>query len=238
MCGRFTLTVRHLAEVAEAARATVDPEFVAMHRPRFNVAPTSRHFIVRVDDGRRELVPADWGLVNSWAKSRSVGAKQFNARSETAAVKPAFRAAFRARRCIVPVDGFYEWRGPRGAREPMRFHAPDDRLLWLAGLYESWTCGETGEVIPTFALLTTEANEVVCPVHDRMPVILDERGIDAWLSPSTTDATTLQVLLRPAHAETLAAAPASRRLNSATVDEPSLLVPEPLEGPPQLRLFG
>jgi putative SOS response-associated peptidase YedK len=238
MCGRFTLTIHHLADVAEAVAASLDSDAAARHRPRFNVAPTSRHVLVRVLEARRQLVSADWGLVPSWAAGRPGATRPFNARSETAATKPAFRGAFRSRRCIVPVDGFYEWRGPKGAREPVRFHAPDARVLWLAGLYEPSTDPDTGEVTTSFALLTTEANELVRPVHDRMPVILDAAGIEAWLEDRTSDVRALTSLLRPAPADALTSTPASRRLNTATLDEPSLLDAEPPVATPQLRLFG
>ncbi|MBM4357172.1 MAG: SOS response-associated peptidase [Deltaproteobacteria bacterium] len=236
MCGRFTLTVATLSEVARSIGAIIEPGVLEAYRPRYNVGPTSRHFVARLVEGRRELIDAEWGLVTSWAASRPGATRPINARSETAAEKPTFRAAFRSRRCVVPVDGFYEWRGPKGAREPVRFHAPDARILWLAGLYESFTMPTTGEVMTTFALLTTEANDVVRPVHDRMPVLLDGPGIAGWLSDRPFDLGALRALLRPAPASTLEARPASRRLNVATIDEPSLLEPDP--APAQLRLFG
>lgn len=236
MCGRFTLTVHKLGDVAEEVAAFVDADDASTYRPRFNIAPTSRHWIVRLEAGRRELVPAHWGLVNSWAKDRSVGSKQFNARGETVAVKPAFRAAFRARRCVVPVDGFYEWRGPKTARSPVWFHAPDRSLVWLAGLYEVWTEPVTGELLPSFTLITTSANELVAPIHDRMPVLLDAAGIEAWLDTSGPHARDAGTLLVPAPSNALAFFPVSRRVNTVRDDDAGLLEPEVEALSPQLGL--
>ncbi|MBM4363542.1 MAG: SOS response-associated peptidase [Deltaproteobacteria bacterium] len=237
MCGRFTLTVRHLADVAAAVEAFLEPEHAALHRPRYNVAPTSQHFILRLEESRRLLVPASWGLVNRWAPDRTGAARQFNARCETVSVKPAYRAAFRSRRCAVPIDGFYEWRGPRGAREPVRFHARDERVLWLAGLYEDWTSPETGEVTLSFSVLTTEANAVVRPVHDRMPVLLDLDGLPTWLDVEARNDAALRALMVPAPDACLVMTPASCRVGSVRDDDPSLLEPDPERAPRQLGLF-
>lgn len=238
MCGRFTLTVRQLAEVAADVGAFVEDEFVASHRPRYNVAPTSRHWIVRLEAGRRELVPASWGLVPSWAKDRAIGARQINARAETVAEKPAFRAAFRARRCLVPIDGFYEWRGPKGAREPVWFHAADRSVLWLAGLFEGWTEPSTGEVLTSFTVLTTEPNAEVREVHDRMPVILSRQGLATWLETPATNDVALRALLVPAPDDRLAVHPVSRRVNAVQADDPGLVEPVYETSPRQLGLFG
>ncbi|MSP23740.1 MAG: SOS response-associated peptidase [Myxococcales bacterium] len=221
MCGRFTLTVAHLADVAEVIGATLSTELAAMYRPRFNVAPTNRHYIVRPAGGSRELVSAAWGLVPHFAKDRSIGHKLINARSESVAEKPAFRVAFRTNRCVVPADGFYEWTGPKSARQPMWFHAEDRAILWLAGLSATWTEPSTGEVHRTFAIVTTPANDVVRPVHDRMPAVLALPDIARWL-----DGPDPAALLVPARHALLVASPASRRLNSPRHDDPQLLDPD------------
>jgi len=237
MCGRFTLTVQHVTDVAAAVEALVDPLHAELYRPRYNIAPTSKHFILRLEESRRLLVPASWGLVNRWAPDRSGAARQFNARSETVSVKPAYRGAFRSRRCAVPIDGFYEWRGPKGAREPVRFHARDERVLWLAGLYEDWTSPKTGEVTLSFSVLTTDANEVVRPVHDRMPVLLDLDALPTWLDVSARNDEALRALMVPASPGHLVMTPASRRVGSVRADDPAPLEPDPEPGPRQLGLF-
>jgi putative SOS response-associated peptidase YedK len=237
MCGRFTLTVRHLADVAGDVGAFFDPEDGALYRPRYNVAPTSGHYILRLEEARRVLVPASFGLVNRWATDRASASRQFNARSETVSIKPAYRSAYRARRCAVPVDGFYEWRGPKGAREPVRFHAPDGRVLWLAGLYEDWTSPDTREVTLSFTLLTTEANEMVRPIHDRMPVLLDVDSLPTWLDVEARNDEALRALLTPAPLDRLVVTPASRRVGSPRADDAALLEPEPSSAPRQLGLF-
>ena len=232
MCGRFTLTVSHLAEVAEAVGAWLSPDLAAEYRPRFNVAPTQRHPIVRADAGRRELVPAHWGLVPAFAKDRSIGHRLINARGESVAEKPAFRAAYRSRRCVVPADGFSEWTGPKGARQPVWFHAPDRSLLWLAGLFAMWTDRATGEVLTTFTIVTTAANEVVAKVHARMPAVLGTVDVSEWLEAADPKA-----LLVPAPVARLVASPASCRLNSPREDDADLLAPDDPRARGQRALF-
>lgn len=236
MCGRFTLSVRQLAEVAAEVEAFLDPMDASTHRPRFNIAPTSRHWLMRLDGARRELVPAHWGLLNSWATVRSAGAKQCNARAETVSVKPAFRAAFRSRRCVVPLDGFYEWHGKKTARTPVWFHAPDRSILWLAGLYETWTEPVTGASFPTFTLITTQANAVVAPIHDRMPVVLARRDVAGWLDAAPGTLGRAQALLVPAPATALTFFSVSRRVNSVHEDDPSLIEAAPEVPAAQLGL--
>jgi putative SOS response-associated peptidase YedK len=230
MCGRYTLTTPDYDTLARALGVVVDPELAALYRPRYNVAPTTVCLVVRERDGGREIVRARWGLVNSWAKDRSAGPKQINARSETAPDKPAFRAAFAKRRCVVPADGFYEWQGAKGARQPIRYHAPDGGLLAFAGLYESWDDPSTGERERTFTILTTAANELVAPVHDRMPAVLAPGDVPAWLA-ADTDAARARALLGPAPAGVLVATPASPRVNAVGNDDPGCLAPpEPPRG--------
>ena len=132
----------------------------------------------------RELLPAKWGLVNSWAKDAKRAAAQINARAETLESRPAFKSAFAERRCVVPADGFFEWTGPKTARQPLWFHRPDGGLLLFAGLYEYWQ-PTPGEWERTFTIVTTEANKLMEPVHDRMPVILADDAVDAWLLPAS-----------------------------------------------------
>ena len=221
MCGRFTLTRREAESVA--AELGVPAESLGGYRPRYNIAPGQWHWVLRMEYEDRELLPARWGLVNHWAKDRNHGYKQINARAETAHTRPAFRDAFKKRRCIVPADGFFEWAGPRGERQPIWFHRPDGGLFLFAGLYESWQ-PIPGEWEPTFTIMTTDANATVAPIHDRMPVILPEALADSWLFPHQEDVEALRSLLVPAGPDLLIGAPASMRVNSVKNDDPEVLV--------------
>src|SRR5262245_19300143 len=177
MCGRFTLTYREREALADELGVNVE-EIPSDYRPRFNIAPTDPHLIVRVRYEDREALPAKWGLVNSWAKDAKRAALQINARAETLATLPPFREAFKKRRCVVPADGFYEWVGAKATRQPVWFHRPESGLILFAGLHESWQ-PQPGEWQRTFTIITTTPNRVTEPVHDRMPVILsDEAALD------------------------------------------------------------
>jgi putative SOS response-associated peptidase YedK len=226
MCGRMTLTRRELAELADELEALPVAGAADGYRPRFNVAPTDRHPIVRLDTtGQRQLEPAIWGFAPG-APGRP---PLFNARSETAPVKDSFRGAFRDGRCVVPADGFYEWTGSGDARRPFWLHRTDGKLLLLAGLYEASPDGRR------FTVLTTGPNATVARLHDRMPVILAPGQVDRWLRRGDAS------LLQPAPDDTLVATPVSTRVNAVRNDDPGCLeppVPEP--SPPrgrQLDLF-
>jgi putative SOS response-associated peptidase YedK len=232
VCGRFTLTVHHLGELAEIVGAVMAPELEALYRPRYNIAPSDAHFIVRFKDGQREIKPAFWGLINHWATDPSVAFKQINARAESLQERPAFRDAFLRRRCVLLADGFYEWRGPRGAREPLWYHPPDGSLMLMAGLYDNWRDPASGEWKRTFTIITTAANELVRPVHDRMPAILALQDVGEWLEGENPKA-----LLRPAPEEALVGQPASPRVNSVENDDPGCLDPNDPVVKKQLSLF-
>jgi putative SOS response-associated peptidase YedK len=190
------------------------------YRPRYNIAPTDQHWIVRVKREEREIQPALWGLVNSWATDRKRAAAQINARAETLATRAAFKEAFQKRRCVVPADGFFEWTGPKTARRPVWFHRADGGLILFAGLYESWQ-PEPDTWERTFTIITTDANDVVRSVHDRMPVILTGEAVDAWIHGDGAFAS----LLVPAAADLLIATPVSTLANSVKNDDPSVLEP-------------
>jgi putative SOS response-associated peptidase YedK len=163
-------------------------------RKRFNIAPTQEAPVIRAAaGGGREVRLLRWGLVPSWAKDLKVGTKMINARSEGAQEKPAFRAAIRQRRCIVPASGFFEWQGDAGRKQPFAITVPEQPLLAFAGLWERWKPAE-GEPVETFTIMTTEANEQVARIHDRMPVILPADAIDTWLAGPPEEA---RALLRP-----------------------------------------
>jgi len=220
MCGRFTITRRDGNMLA--AELGVDADSFVDYRPRYNVAPTQMHYIVRVKFENREVLPARWGLVNTWAKDASTAAKNINARAETVNTRPTFREAFIKRRCVVPADGFFEWTGPKKARQPTWFHREDNQLMLFAGLYESWR-PKPDQWETTFTILTTDANALTRQYHDRMPVILADRDADDWMDPRAPDPLALKKLLVPAPADLLIATPVSPDVNDVDNDSPELL---------------
>ncbi|HKI36710.1 MAG TPA: SOS response-associated peptidase [Gemmataceae bacterium] len=221
MCGRFTL----FASGDELARLFgFETAGVPALEPRYNVAPTQPVAAVRLDDGRRALVLLRWGLIPSWAKDPGIGNSLINARSETAAEKPSFRSAFRQRRCLVPASGFYEWQATGGKhKQPYHFRRRDGKPFAFAGLWERWHDGD-GQPVETCAILTTEANAVVRPVHDRMPVILPPGDFAAWLDPRTPGAE-VGALLRPYPAEEMTGVPVGRYVSNPRNEGPQCLTP-------------
>lgn len=220
MCGRFTLSVEGREELAAAIGVPVE-QVPDSWNARYNIAPMQRHFVVRQEREDRDLLVARWGLVNHWAKDNKRAGRQINARAETVAERPAYRQAFTARRCVIPADGFYEWSGPRQARQPHWFHPHDGGLLLFAGLYESWQ-REPEEREETFTIITTEANALVEPIHDRMPVILSDDVADEWLFEGTP-AERLHALLRPAPDDLLTVRDISPLVNSVKNEGAALL---------------
>ena len=214
MCARYSL----ITPVVEIVRLFNLPLDTAPRAPRYNIAPTQQVPVVVSAPGGRALRDLRWGLIPFWAKDASK--PMINARSETAAEKPTFRGSMRHRRCLVPADGFYEWQGPAGKKQPFLFSPPGGGPLAFAGLWERWT-GSDGAPLDTFAILTTAANAVVAPVHDRMPVILPPDAWAAWLDPATTDAAALRPLLVPAPDELLTARPLSKHVSSVRNDDPA-----------------
>ncbi len=232
MCGRIVLKTP-ASLVAEEFKLAAVPDL----EPRYNIAPTQPVVAVRVGaSGDRSCDLLQWGLIPPWSNDPRVGAKMFNARSETVAEKPAFREAFAARRCLVPVDGFYEWRKQGTARRPHYFTAPGGRLLALAGLWERWEY-PGGTVLESCSILTTNANALMRRVHHRMPVILPAAHHDAWLRTPPDRAGDLHRLLVPAAEDTLCAWPVTSLVNRAAADGPELLDPAHDDPPGQLNLF-
>ena len=233
MCGRFTLTRQNRRELAQLLG--VDEDDPRDYRPRYNIAPTDRHFIVTSKYERRTARAASWGLVNSWASDNSRAGQCINAKAETLEERQTFREALLQRRCVLPADGFYDWRGPKTQREPMWIHPADGGLLLFAGSYESWQA-KPGEWQRTFTIITTNANELIKPIHDRLPVILDERVAEDWMNPNGAEPKHLKPLVAPAPEEKLLITPASPLVNSVKNEGPQLL--QPRVGPgQQLRLI-
>ena len=226
MCGRMTLAETDPHELAEAL-GIPDEQVPSDYRPHYNIAPMQEHPVVRMKLEERQLVVARWGLVNSWAHDNKDAARRINAKAETVERLPAFREAFKKRRCIVPCDGFFEWTGPKTARQPLWFHRPYGGLLFLAGLYESWRPSPDSWE-RTFTVITTGPNELTQPIHDRMPAILGAEDVDRWLDPKETDVGALKAMLRPAPEELLIYTPVTPLVNNVKNDDPSCL--EPVQG--------
>ena len=224
MCGRFTL--RSPPEsLAEHFDLDDSPELKA----RYNIAPGQSVVMLRTDPAQASLrlESVRWGLLPYWAGDAAIGHRMINARAEGAARKPAFRSAFRKRRCLVPADGFYEW-GGTGAppKQPFLFTRPDRGLFAFAGLFEIWHAGAKDEVRSS-TIVTTEANGVLAGVHDRMPVILDPRDYAAWLDPANQDLAALQALLVPCPDAWLERQTVGMRVNSTRNDDPECMAPAP-----------
>jgi putative SOS response-associated peptidase YedK len=215
MCGRFTL--RRSGEVVSEAFGLPDsPDLV----PRFNIAPAQPVAVVRRNsqaDGR-ELAYLRWGLIPAWADDASIGDRLANARSETAATKPSFRHAFRSRRCLVVADGFYEWQRTNGRKQPYFVGLQSDRPFGMAGLWERWEKG--GEPVESCTILTTDANELMKPIHERMPVILPPDLYDLWLDARCQDTEKLATLLRPYPSQDMTAYRVSTVVNNPKNDVP------------------
>lgn len=221
MCGRYTLT-KELRELAKRFEAEMAAGFEKTLAPRYNIAPTQSVIVVN-DTWQREIVSMRWGLIPSWAKDESIGNRMINARAETIAEKPAFRVAFHKRRCIIPADGFYEWKKTGSVKQPVRIVLKDREPFGFAGLWEEWLSPD-GEGILSCTIITTEANELLKDVHDRMPVILPREKEGVWLNPDTP-LPELSSLLKPYPSDEMEFYPVSQTVNSPANDSPDCIVP-------------
>lgn len=220
MCGRYTLSTP-----ADLLTDLFELETAVNVVPRFNIAPTQEAPVVRRgQDSARRLDLLKWGLVPFWAKEPSIGNRMINARAETVAEKPAYRVSFRQRRCLVVADGFYEWKATAGPKQPYFFHRADGHPFAMAGLWDRWDKGES-PALESFTILTTEANELVAPVHKRMPVMLESTALDQWLDPDCEDTGALARLLVPAPPTTLQATPVSTYVNNPANEGPQCVEP-------------
>jgi putative SOS response-associated peptidase YedK len=219
MCGRYTLTTsveRLAAEFGFGASSVELP-------PNYNVAPTQEVAAVLSEGGDRRLELLRWGLIPSWADDPGIGSRMINARSETAPEKPSFRRAFRERRCLIPADGFYEWKRTNGAKQPYYIRMQEGRPFAFAGLWESWS-NDGGPEIRSCTILTTGPNALVGGIHDRMPVILPAGSYDAWLDPEA-EKEELAPLLAPYPEDEMEAYPVSRFVNSPSNNDPRCIEP-------------
>ena len=217
MCGRYELS-SHPAAIALAFGLSHPPAL----SPRYNIAPTQQVPIVRVGaGGERELAEVRWGLVPRWAKDPVIGARMINARAETLTQKSAFRNAYARHRCLLPVNGFYEWQPTRAGKQPMHIGMRDGRPFGLAGLYERWLSPE-GEVLDTCTIVTTSAPEALRAVHDRMPVIVPPHAYARWLDTARSD---VDDVVAPWSGEPLRVYPVSKRVNAVHNDDAALCEP-------------
>ena len=227
MCGRFANRAKPEQIKTEFKTGNKNPE---LYKARYNIAPAQMIDAVFAEtENERILTELKWGLVPSWAKDAGIGNKMINARAETLSEKPSFREAFKKRRCIIPATGFYEWRkkgtGAAAVKQPFYFYLKEKEVFGFAGLWEEWIDKTSGEILETCAIITTSANEVLKPVHERMPVILKAEDYDLWLDPKTNDADRLQNLLAPFPPEEMAAHAVSTAINYPESDSPELIKP-------------
>ena len=217
MCGRFTLRTpgNQVIEQFDLDFRDDPSELV----PRYNIAPTQTHLVVRNADRQAALMK--WGLVPFWSKDPKGGAKMINARSETITTKPAFRNAVKRKRCLVPADGYFEWVREGKKKKPFWIRMADERPFMMAGLWEQWRdkSVEDSEPLETFTILTTTSNSLTSDIHDRMPVILHENDYDPWLDPQTEDANELTYLFEPFDSEKMRLDEVNDRVNSVRNDD-------------------
>lgn len=216
MCGRFTLTkdMKLIAEYYGLERGFD-------HQPRYNIAPSQDILAIVSKQGHKEPAMLKWGLIPSWAKDKSIGNRMINARAETVDVKPSFARLLKRRRCLIPADGFYEWKA-NGQKVPVRFTRKDHGIFSLAGLWDEWVSPE-GEAIRSCTIITTMPNELTQQVHNRMPVILTRQAEQLWLDDSVTDPAILKSLLVPYPAEEMSMYQVSRLVNNPANDRPECI---------------
>lgn len=219
MCGRYTLisapqAIRALFRYAE------QPNFP----PRYNIAPTQPIAVVRLTNRQRQVVLMRWGLLPSWVKDPKAFSLIVNARGETVLDKPSYRAAMKRRRCLIPADGFYEWKTTGASKQPYYVRARSGAPLAFAGLWETWA-GPNGEEVDTVTIVTTEANGTLRPVHDRMPVIVPPEAFDIWLDTDNVDDRTAAALIVPAPDSLLETWPVSTDVNRVANDNAGLIDP-------------
>ncbi|HVB72732.1 MAG TPA: SOS response-associated peptidase [Ktedonobacteraceae bacterium] len=216
MCGRFALTV----DIEKIAKTFGVAPTIEITR-RYNIAPT-QNVVSIVRNGTTHLTELRWGLIPSWAKDESIGARMINARAETLVEKPSFKGLLRSKRCLIITDGFYEWRQENGHKTPMYISMKDSEPFAFAGLWDNWKSPD-GQQLRTCTIITTGPNEVIAPIHNRMPAILLPEARDAWLDTTIKDESLLTHLLAPYPSEAMTARAVSRLVNDPKHDGPELL---------------
>ena len=225
MCGRF---VQYSDPEIYASQFDLDN--VCEATPRYNVAPAQPVLAIRQsDEGKRALVRLRWGLVPAWSKGPDSRYSMINARAETVKSKPAYRNAFKHRRCLIPAEGFYEWKAGKDGKTPFLIRLAGGEPFAMAGLWERWQAPE-GDSIESCTIIVTDANNLVRAIHDRMPVILQREDFAAWLDPANQDGDGLLAMLKPADPAPWTLYPVSRQVNSPRNDSPELLEPVDVAG--------
>lgn len=221
MCGRFTLTV----DPSEIADTFGNFEFPTQFAPRFNIAPTQPVLVIP-NDAKNKADFFIWGLIPSWSKDPAIGNKLINARGETLAEKPSFRGGFKYKRCLILADGFYEWKASPGSKTktPYFIHMKDRKPFAFAGLWDEWQSPD-GDSVRTCTIITTEPNELMSALHNRMPVILNAKDYDRWLDPAPQTPDNLIHLIQPFPADIMSAYPVSTLVNKPGNDRPECVVP-------------
>lgn len=219
MCGRFVCKsdLRDFAKLVNASIGQCD------YKPSFNISPRKPVAVV-MEEGEKKLVTMRWGLIPSWAKDESISDKLINARSETIAEKPSFRAAFRERRCLICADGFYEWQETSKGKAPVFIYLTSGKPFFMAGLYEIWK-SPSGEEVRSCTIITTAANEMMNPIHTRMPVIVDPEYYEKWLDPSFRDIEVLQSILKPYDPAQMTSHKVTTLVNSPKHNSQDLIAP-------------
>jgi putative SOS response-associated peptidase YedK len=223
MCGRYSIEQEPKFDELGDVRVEWSP-----FKPRYNVAPTQRVPIIRLEEGALVGSDAKWGLVPVWAKDPAIGNKLINARGETVAEKPSFRSAFKSRRCLVPADGFYEWEKVGKGKQPWRFVRKDRKPFLFAGLWERWRPDQAADWLVSFTIITTTPNHVAEAVHERMPVILGEDTARTWIDPKA-DREQLQELIAPCPDDWLERYPIGSAVSSPANDRKEIIQPIDLE---------
>ena len=221
MCGRYTLTL-NMDAVAKAFHVAPVPSLQT--QPRYNIAPTQDVVTIMRDaeDENAHLTLLRWGLIPSWSKDESIGSRMINARAETLAEKPSFKRLLQGKRCLILADGFYEWKQESSGKTPMYFTLPDHEPFAFAGLWDAWKSPD-GRQLRTCTIITTAPNDVVAPVHNRMPVVLPAEAREEWLAPDQHDTAFLEHLLKPYTATPMFVRPVSRKINSPQYDSADLI---------------
>ncbi len=218
MCGRFTLTISG-NEIAKSFKVKEVQDW----SPRYNIAPSQEVVtIVQGLQSQRQLKAMKWGLIPSWSKDGQIGNRLINARGETVAEKPSFRNAFKHRRCLIIADGFYEWQNQSNSKQPYYIHLKTRQPFAFAGLWSVWNSGQTEEVL-SCCIITTEAHELMKPLHHRMPVLLSGDSYSQWLDPTFSDTDTLGSFLTPYDSNAMSAYQVSQKVNRPTNDHPNCL---------------
>ncbi len=222
MCGRFVLATKK-KELKDLYPLFEIPEV----QPRYNIAPTQPVAAARIlkDSGKKEVTHFYWGLIPSWAKDPKIGNRLINARADSAPTKPAFRAAFKRRRCLIPTTGFFEWKKVGRIKQPYLFFLENEPVYSMAGLWEYWE--QEGNAMESCTILTTDCNDLLRDYHNRMPVIIDRKDYERWLDPTNDTGEGLEDLLKPFDPKAMACYPVDTRVNNVRNDDKTCIEPLP-----------